>query len=333
MNETPTPRRRSAAFTLIEMMVAGTVLAIVTSFFLSSLSIQKQTYSVNDQVVEIQHGARIIGDVLERDLRHAGFMTPPGAGLCIIDNTNSPDTLFVSDDAAVDPTQENESDLAAQVQVGVNNVITGIQTLVVDDLILEIVNPSPMYDTDANGAADADFRIGGGAIVVDAANPDRGTACATVVAVPSPTTIQLNVLSPPLSAAMVNPAQLVVVPARAYVVDAQNRLVRDGIIVANDVEDFQLAMFIDDNQDGTIDPGEYRGDGVGPNIASNLLDHSLAREVRANIVLRTRDQDPDFTQGLFQATENRAPVAGADGFRRRVWSSTTMLRNVRPRAV
>lgn len=331
MNANSSALRRNGAFTLVELMVAGTVLAIITSFFLSSLTIQKRNYSVNDQIIEIQHGARIIGDVLERDLRHAGFMTPAGSGICVIDNVNAPDILFMSDDAAVDPTQENRSDLAARVSNATIDVAGGsIQTFPVDDLILEIINPSPAYDTDGNGTNDADFRVGSGAIIVDAANPERGVACAIVNAIPNANSITLDVRSPALGILQPNPAELAIVPARVYFIDGQNRLVRNGTIVANDVEDFQIAIFFDDNQNGDVDPGEYRGDDLGPPIQPGIIDHSFAREVRANIVLRTRDQDPQYTQGLFQATENRLPIAGGDGFRRRVWSATTMLRNMGP---
>ena len=321
--------RNSSGFTLVELLVAGTVLAIITSFFLSSLSIQKRNYTINDQVIEIQQGARIIGDVLERDLRHAGFMAPGGGALCVIDRTNAPDTLFVSDESAVDPITENRGDLAARA-TGADNVAGGLQRLNVDKLMVEFVNPTAAYDTDANGVTDSDYRDGAGVIVADAANPERGTACGIIedvdLAGPS---LEINVLTAPLApaAGAPNPADLTLVPARFYNIDAQNRLVRDGIVVAHDVEDLQIAVFIDDNENGDVDAGEYRGDGVGGNLDPSAADLSLAREVRASFVMRTRDPDLNFTQGMFQAMENRAPVAGTDGFRRRVWVSTIMLRN------
>lgn len=328
----PARVRAHSAFTILEMMVAGTVLAIITSFLLSSLTIQKRNYTVNDQIVEIQQGARIIGDVLERDLRHAGFMTPPGAGFCLIDRTAAPDTLLLSDEAAVQTAGETSSELAARVTGGTVNVVKGPNfTLSVDDLILEVVNPTPSYDTDGDGANDSDFRLGSGAIVVDAANPERGTACAVVTGIPSATQIELDVLSDPLAAAMPNPAQLTVVPARIYEVNALNQLVRNGTVVAGDVEDLQVSVFVDLDEDGDIDAGEYFGATGNPQLDPSATDLSLAREARAGFVLRTRDADPNYTQGTFQALENRAPVAGADGFRRRAWVSTIMFRNIAPR--
>jgi len=323
--------RRREGFTLIELMVAATVLAIIMTFFLSSLTIQKRNYTINDQIIEIQAGARIIGDVIERDLRHAGFMSPAGGGICVIDNRNAPDIILVTDESAVDPAAENRGDLAARVMGGAVNVAGGLQTLTVDDMIVEFVNPSPAYDTDANGVADSDFRVGGGVIVTDAANPERGAVCARVDQIALPNQIRIDALSNPLAAATPNAPDLALVPARFYQVDAQGRLVRDSIVVATDVEDLQIAVFIDDDDDGDIDPGEYRGTGAGPDLDPSAVDLSLAREARASFVLRTRDPDPSFTQGMFQSMENRTPVPGNDGFRRRIWVSTIMLRNNPPR--
>jgi hypothetical protein len=50
--------------------------------------------------------------------------------------------------------------------------------------------------------------------------------------------------------------------------------------------------------------------------------------VRINFVARTRIEDPRFNAGSFQALENRAAIAGNDGYRRRVHSSTIMPRNL-----
>jgi hypothetical protein len=50
------------------------------------------------------------------------------------------------------------------------------------------------------------------------------------------------------------------------------------------------------------------------------------REVRMNLVVRTRAEDEGFT-GRPQAKENRASGAD-DGFRRRAYTTTIMLRNM-----
>ncbi len=87
-------------------------------------------------------------------------------------------------------------------------------------------------------------------------------------------------------------------------------------------------MFVDANDNNVVDVNELRGDGVSPDYLANANDHSDAREVRVSLVLRTRSQDRDFTDGQFQRTENRTAIAGNDGFRRRVHTSRVLLRNL-----
>jgi hypothetical protein len=122
--------------------------------------------------------------------------------------------------------------------------------------------------------------------------------------------------------------QLVAIPAHEYFVDATLRLIRDGFTVSHDVEDLQIGYFFDLNGDNVIDPNEYHADGVGPDYDARAVNGEDIREVRANVVMRTRFPDPDNTQGQFQVTENRLAVAGNDGFRRRAYTTTVMLRNV-----
>jgi hypothetical protein len=95
-----------------------------------------------------------------------------------------------------------------------------------------------------------------------------------------------------------------------------------------------VAYFFDFNGNDLVDPSEFRADGDGgvDGYDAANLDASALREVRINLVLRTRDPDPNTTwqQGIGQVTENRDPdtVPGTDGVRRRVHSSTVRLRNV-----
>ena len=167
--------------------------------------------------------------------------------------------------------------------------------------------------------------------MTDAGNPARGSACGFIDAVSlvGPTisvTIQTGVLAavPPGA----NPVDLVAVPAHGYSINAASQLMRDGTLISNDVEDLQVAVFIDSNGNRIIDVGEYRGDGVGADFDSTAIDISDAREVRVNLVLRTRINDRDNPNGRFQDAENRAAIAAPDGFRRRSYSAVVGLRNV-----
>ena len=211
---------------------------------------------------------------------------------------------------------------------------SGSSTLSVDTLVLEANAPTAAYDTDGDGTPDSDFRVGSGVIVTDAGNPSRGTACGTVTAVAlTGPSLSITLESGPLAAvsSSADPVDLVFVPAHVYRV-AGLQLLRNGAVIAGDVEDLQIALFVDGDQDRVVDVGEYRGDGIGAEFDPSATNVALVREVRANLVVRTRLEDLSNSNGRFQEAENRAGPTTADGYRRRTYSSTVMPRNVGTRA-
>jgi len=146
------------------------------------------------------------------------------------------------------------------------------------------------------------------------------------------------------------PTELVAVPAHVYWVNPgpPPQLIRDGMILANDVEDLQVAFFYDLNGNGTVDgldPNfepppehsavEYPGSAaLNADYQSGSWDNSKLREVRVTVVGRTRGEDPDvlanpaLANSVTQAFENRPVGAVADGFRRRAVTLTVKPRNV-----
>lgn len=323
---------RQQGFTLVEMMVTSALLGILVTGVMSFFTNLKKGASVNTQVVEIQQNSRLLGDLFEEDIRHAGMLVPESGALCAVDRLVLPDSFYVSDAAAIDVTGQTLNNLGARIQGGGANIIGGAsQILALDTLGLEFPVANLAYDTDADGIPDSDFRVGGGVIVTDAGNPIRGAACGIITDVsllgPQITvTIESGALAAlPADALAID---LVAIPAHAYIVNANSQLLRDGMLIANDVDDLQVAIFIDANDDRIIDPGEYLGDGLGADFDPAAVDISFAREVRINLVLRTRLSDLERTSGRFQDQENRAAIAAGDGFRRRLYSSTVGLRNV-----
>jgi hypothetical protein len=119
---------------------------------------------------------------------------------------------------------------------------------------------------------------------------------------------------------------LVAVPALEYRIDS-NKFYRNNLLLADGVEDLQVAYFLDSNGNNALDVGEMHGIS-GNNYVAAASDASELRGVRLNIVVRTRSEDERFTQGLFQATENRAAITTADGYRRRVHTAIVRMRNV-----
>lgn len=358
--------KRTRAFTLVEMMVSLAILGVVSVFLMDMLAIQTRTYQVVDQVAEAQTNLRVITDLVERELRVTGFMVPEGGVVCAVDRTNGPDILVVSDAAAINPAAMVENDLGIRITGGYDGSN-------LDSLTLEgnsTVEGAPFYDSDGDGVQDTDIvdipGLGqrGAIIVTDRNNPQRGNSCAqvmantlTIGATSSTVRVDYDFGGPatgslPLRALLAgdNPQELVAIPATVYQVNAANQLTRNGVILAEDVEDMQVALFFDLDDDGVVDgdpqpapaqppftsdveyPGSIPG---GTQYQSGSWDHSTLREVRLSVVIRTRAQDaqslddPNLANNTFIAMENRiAPAQPADGFRRRVLTMTVKPRNI-----
>ena len=169
---------RRAGFTLTELMVAMAMLLVVVTLT-QTFVVQHRTYVVVDQVSEAQQNLRAVAWLLERDVRMAGFMVAEAAAACALDNTNAADALYVSDSDAIDPTGPVSPGAGAEVSSGYSGG-AGLKTLSVDEGSTAGRRHGAFYDTDGDGAKDADFRVNGGAILVDIANSNRGRACGVV---------------------------------------------------------------------------------------------------------------------------------------------------------
>jgi len=329
--------RRNDGFTLIELMVSAAAMGIVIFYTLGSFTVQHQTYVVVDQVSESQQNSRAIAGMIERDLRNAGYLIPESAAVCGRDNTTGPDILVISDTDAI----KHVDDLPPSLQGSALSVRSstapgnGSTVLTVDGLLLD---DEASYKKDSSSASlDSDFHVAGGAIVIDSANPQRGVACGQVTAVGT-NTISVDFDTPALNGTNgTAPPDYRAVPAHYYAIDASSdppRLERNGLILAKDVEDLQVAWFYDVNQDGQATGSEYAGDAANNVYASDEVDGSDLREVRFNVVVTTRSDDPrnPNSAGTGQVRENRDPasVSGDDGRRRRVYASTVRIRNNAP---
>ena len=320
--------RRRAGFSLMELMIALAMMAIIVVYLVQTFSAQQRTYVMVDQTTEAQQSLRAISNLMESEIRSAGFMVDEGGAVCGVDATNGPDTLFVTDATALDPSTSIEPALGARLSAG-STPATGNVTLSFTAGDVGVLDGQSAYDTDGDNVNDSDFRVGSGAIVYDRANPGRGAACGIVTAIPSANQVRVNFLAATLGGAAVG-AELVVVPAHVYQVNNAAQLLRDGLVLSEDVEDFQVAYFYDVDADQVIDAGENPGS-IGTNFTASAWNNADLREIRLNFVVRTRAGDPGFTQGAFQTTENRvAPaVTAADPqLRRRVHTTTVRIRNV-----
>lgn len=369
-------QRRSAGFSLIELLISLAVLGLI-SFFLTDLLVrQSRTYTVVDDVTETQQNLRAVTSLLERELRSTGFLVPEGAAICGYDTGGSgtpddgPDVLYVSDADALDPAGITSlTTQAADVLSGYGDG-DGIETLTLSSLV---VDANPFYDLDGDGVADSDFlhtttpARNGGVIVVDRSNPAAGAACGVITDIDvgaNTVTVDFNVATAPNSpggggaapngtALGAGATDLVAVPAHVYWINpgaagGPPQLIRDGMVLANDVEDLQLALFYDVDDDGVVDgldpdftpppthsAVEYPGSAAdNAEYQPGSWDNSELREVRVTVVARTRGEDPNvlanpnLASSVTQGFENRAAGAVPDGFRRRSITLTVRPRNV-----
>jgi len=318
---------RNSGFTIIELLIASALVAIVMVFTMQTFTVNNRTYVKIDSVVDAQQSVRAVGSVIERDLRHAGMMVPEGAAACGIDNTDAPDLLYVSDYTAVNPETAIGYFDGARIQGGVSEIDNGPAALTLDTLVIEPGTPDPAYDTDGNGVKDSDFRIDGGVIITDLLNPNRGSVCGIVTDVDLATdSIDVDIKTADMPDSGGAPTALIAVPALEYRIDSA-KLYRNNLLLADGIEDMQIVYFMDANGNHTPDVGELRGIS-GTNYLSATSDAGDLRAVRLNIVARTRSEDDNFTQGFFQATENRDAGVAPDGYRRRVHTAIVRMRNV-----
>lgn len=332
-----TANRREGGFSLIEMMVSAVIMLIVIVGVTNAFTTQHKTYVVVDQVMEAQQNLRAVSDLIERDVRRAGYMVPRQAAVCAWDAQTGPDTLYVSKTDAIrsvyDLEDDNE-DLAGDMGAPIAGVT--ISTTFAGGTAT--VNLSRNWvDVAADGV---DFVAGEGVIVVNRREDDAPVACGTIDSM-SGNALTVNFGTTSTGQAGYN-SDMVAIPAYVYSLTvgtggAPNRFLRNGQLVALDVEDFQVTFFIDGDDDLVVDAGEMFGTSGGTVGAWDVVaiasrpDFSLVREVGINLVTVTRSDDPnvDFRMGAGQATGNRTTgLPSGDGKRRRVNSARVRLRNI-----
>jgi prepilin-type N-terminal cleavage/methylation domain-containing protein len=318
---------RNAGFTIIELLIASTLMAVVMVVTMQVFVMNNQTYIKVDSVVDAQQSVRAVASVIERDLRHAGMMVPEGAAVCGMDSTLGPDLLYISDHTAINPEDAMGFFDGARITTAGNQFTGTGNVLALDTLVIEPDTPDPSYDTNGDGTNDSDFHVDGGVIIVDLMDLSRGSDCGVVTNVNLVTnSITVNIVTAGLTNTVAAVA-LTAVPALEYRINGTS-LLRNNLRLADGIEDLQITYFMDVDGDNSVDAGELRGESSADSYLASGSDASDLRAVRLNVVARTRAPDDNFTQGFFQATENRAAVGGQDGFRRRVHTAIVRMRNV-----
>jgi type IV pilus assembly protein PilW len=342
--------------TLIELMVGIVVALVVVVAGFTILTTSQKSTQANDQTVETQQNVRIAMDLLSRDIKHAGFGLTGPVGACAtaivpLDHTPTgadagPDSvrLLVPIGTSIAPAWTLASAVGGTATAGFNNLTLTSGAV-------------------ANMTAEAGGSLTGAAVSI------AGVATATVTSV-SGNTINFAPIPPPVAFPAGMPVYLLqcvtysIGTTTAACGGTAPRLLRNGVSVADGIEDIQFAYACDgcntavnggiadriiDNQGGAA--GFDQADFVTNNAWNTApLTPDTIRLVQVTIVARqtTGDKglgegrgvmslspaalqvsDHNHSAGLFAAGDYAGLNPPYSNYRRRVVTRTIETRNQR----
>jgi type IV pilus assembly protein PilW len=314
-------------FSLIELMIAVAIFSIISLAGFTVLSSGARNAAMNDETVKIMQNVRMAMDLVARDIRMAGYGNPPTpsavpltANNCtfMLNPTNSstgPDSIsLITIDQVVGRLTADVSG-ATPTQITLDSV-TGLA-------VNDVISIDGIFTSTVNG-------INTGANTVTLASP--------------------GILTPvTFNGAPNTGTQVVRLTCVNYSVDTtKNQLLRNGVPVADDIEDLQLAYGVDANGDGIID--DQNGNNIVdcldliPNalvqtvantvgcagtggVSTVPLDPTTIRMVRISLVGKASKPDPSYTANSALAVEDHN-IPAVSQYRRRVLTRTVSLRDL-----
>lgn len=303
--------RESSGYTLVELMVALAVLAILTAQLFVVFSSQKRAYVNNERVLDVQEDARLVMDLLTTETRMAGYMVPRRTGVSSRDGGNAnPDALCLSDPSVLDESdvrKENDRYDGASVAI-----LAAGGTSVTLSSIAEL-------DVDGSDAA-VDFVENAGIILADTTH----SHCARITDVDATTGVITFTPAIALPATW-NVAQIRAAPAIVYEVAGGGLgLRRNSLMLSGEVEDLQVEYGVDVNDDELVD---FSSNAEWPLDDLDGVDAAAVRSVRLTVTTRTTQPDAEYAGPGRAAAGNRA-AGGGDNFRRRRFVASVLPRNL-----
>jgi prepilin-type N-terminal cleavage/methylation domain-containing protein len=332
---------RRRGFTLVELLMAAALLGVLLAGVFHAFGATNERYVVVDQVTEAQQSLRGIAEMMERDIRRSGYLVPGQAAACAHDRTDAPDRLFLSDSDAlrsIDELAANAPDLLAGAR--------GVGVVAMTSTTVQVAGGATSPELQLDGGAAVGFAVGSGMILTDRDDPEARVACARIVSIANDVlTVDFG---PSPYATAIGAGDVVAIPAVLYEVQPAtaldpSQLLRNGLVLAHNVEDLQMVFFFDANDDALRDAasevfGSTGAAGSYPPAPGAGFDMRTLRELELNVVTVTRDDAPgsgfmdasgNATLSQGQHTANRTVgLAAPDRRLRRIHTTSIRLRNL-----
>ena len=310
----PRHRPATAGFTLIEVMVALAILSIVMVAVFSSFSFQHKSFVTQNAVAQMQQSVRGGMVFMEEELRNAANIPSTNIAVPAALFGGAPMPAVLTDGMKVTDGGTNGSDNLFVISK------TGLDTVLAIDAVA----------TETGTAVDntTPWASGDVGVVYDAANADIFTVTAF-----QPSTGQLThsaftygylagtriarLRYSEYSINYGNPARPALM--RRYP-DSTGTLVSD--VVADDIEDLQVRLGVQDNVTGTIT--FMNGGGLTNAQLRNV------RQVKVQLVGRASAADPAWNEGPYYNTVDFNRTGGITGYtqhRRRPLLEVIQIRN------
>lgn len=283
--------------TLIELLIAMVVSALLVAGMYSFFMIQQKTYAVQDNVADMQQNARMSLVTLVRNVRMAGYGVPSTCALVPVNSTTGPDGIFVSD-ATVIQTLPASDIFSAELNADVSSGATSVTVTITD--------------IDEDGTAD--FVANGALIISDGTNTEG-------MVIPTSYTTGNATISFATGYSLqhdYSATDTQVVPAIFYHVVSRELRQNEQPLALN-IEDLQISY---QDVHGTW----YCSDAAH---SSSPTDIASIRAVEITVLSRTNVQDAEETNFDQPALKDHTTsLSTSDGFRRRLLSTQVHVRNL-----
>jgi type IV pilus assembly protein PilW len=310
--------------TLVELMIAIVIGMILIGSIYGSFISQQRSFTAQDQVAEMNSTSKISLDMIVNDIRETGFGVPDAGTY----NINSFTNVITATDSTTAPDQitllggfRRAGTLCSN---GAGAVISP------NDIQLILRRPSDSSEWIINNGDRGNISFAGLNSAVITNGP--GTGVRETITIQNPIGKAFPRYTDSNGNGVCDDGEgvpvYVVEDITYQVVGTQLLRIRrlnggspDTDVIAENIEDFQMAYAYDTDNNGVINPAtEFYN--VPP------ATHRLLR-IRVNILASTARRDPNFQgQGNPPATiENRNHAATNDDFRRRWWQMEVDLRN------